>query len=255
MGRIKARTLRRILSRHPDFRCPLYIETGLHTGRRIRVCAPHFERVHGIELDEHWYAVCARAMADSEHVTIHHGDTRELLPEILSRYPETPCFIHLDAHFCQTDPPIRKSEFPLWDELAAIRDRPVRDIVSVDDVHTFGKVREDLKYAGDAVEWEGVTTASLLDYFGERVHDSRTVSDAFIIWKLPNGEDAPPPPGSKARPRSRSRRAWWWPLCFRPDTLSIRGIPRRPPAAPSRFATSARGPMKPFRDEERPILR
>lgn len=194
-----------MMGRHPAFHCPVYIETGLHTGRRVLTCAPHFEVVHGIELDEHWHSVCSEKTAGMPHVTIHHGDTRDLLPEILDRYPETSCFIHLDAHFCQTDPPIEKSEFPLWDELALIRKRTVRDIVSVDDVHTFGKVREDLRYSEDAVEWEGVTSSSILDFFGDQAYDSRTVADGFIVWRTPEGDDPPPAP----------RRRRWFPFAAR----------------------------------------
>ncbi len=199
MGQIDTRQLRKLLARHPGFECPVYIETGLHTGRRIALCAPHFEAVHGIELDDHWFAVSTEKTKGMDHVVLHKGDTRHLLPQVLALFPDTSCFIHLDAHFCQTDPPIRKSEFPLWDELALIRDREVRDIVSVDDVHTFGKKRAELKYSEDAVEWEGVTTTSILEFFGDRVYDSRTIADAFVVWKLPEGDDPPPPPP----------RRWW----------------------------------------------
>lgn len=201
MGRIRTRGLRRVMRRHPAFHCPVYIETGLHTGRRVVTCAPHFDTVHGIELDAHWHSVCTERTAGMSHVTIHRGDTRDLLPEILSRYPDTPCFIHLDAHFCQTDPPIQKSEFPLWDELQLIRERNVRDIVSVDDVHTFGKMRDDLKYTDDAVEWEGVTSGSILDFFDDRAWDSDVVADSFVVWKLAEGERLPPPPPKR-----------WWPF-------------------------------------------
>jgi hypothetical protein len=199
MGQIRTRHLKKLLLRHPDFHCPVYIETGLHRGKRMALCAPHFVAAHGIELDDHWYAVSVERTKSLPHVEIHHGDTRELLPEVLGRYPETSCFIHLDAHFCQTDPPIRKSEFPLWEELTLIRDRRVRDIVSVDDVHTFGKRREELKYSPDALEWEVVTERNILEFFGDRVYDHRTVADAFVIWKLPKGDHPP-------RPR---RRPWW----------------------------------------------
>jgi hypothetical protein len=198
MGQIKRRHLRGLLGRHPGFECPVYIETGLHTGRRIALCAPYFQAAHGIELSDHWFGVSTERTKGMDHVVLHKGDTRDLLPRVLAMFPHTPCFIHLDAHYCETDPPIPKSEFPLWDELALIRDRSVRDIVSVDDVHTFGKARDDLRYSDDAVEWEGVTQDSILEFFGDRVYDSRTIADAFVVWKLPKGDDPPPP-----------RRRWW----------------------------------------------
>lgn len=200
MPRIDAKNLERVLARHPEFVCPVYIETGLHEGKRLVMSAPFFVRVHGIELDPHWHSVCAEKTRSEKHVTVHLGDTRELLPEVLAQYPDTPCFVHLDAHFCQTDPPIQKSEFPLWDELRLLRNRRVRDIVSVDDVHNFGKARDDLRYTSDAVEWEGVTTENILEFFGDQVYDSRTVKDGFLIWKNPPGD------ASRAR---RSRWQFW----------------------------------------------
>jgi len=197
MARIDAKNLERVLNRHLGFRPQVYIETGLHEGIRLMICAPYFERVHGIELDAHWHQVCTRKAEGLGHVTVHHGDTRALLPEVLAQLPDTPVFVHLDAHFCQTDPPIQKSEFPLWDELALLRDRNVRDIVSVNDVHTFGKSREDLRFAPDAVEWEGVTSPNILDFFAGQVYDSATVKDGFLVWKNVPGDD------------SNAPRPWW----------------------------------------------
>ena len=73
----------------------------------------------------------------------------------------------------------------LWSELELIRSRGVADIVSVDDVHTFGKVRNELRFQPGAIEWEGVTTQTLTDYFGDRVHDSLVIGDGFVIYKKP----------------------------------------------------------------------
>ncbi len=197
MAQIKVRHLKRILRRNPEFRCPVYIETGLHRGRRIALCAPFFEEAHGIELDEHWHTVSAERTRSMPNVEVHHGDTRDLLPDILDRFPATSCFVHLDAHFCRTDPPIQKSEFPLWDELALLRERSVRDIISVDDVHTFGKPRDDLRYAPGAEEWEGVTAENIIEFFGERVHDHATIAGAFLVWKLGADDRPPSPPPSR----------------------------------------------------------
>jgi hypothetical protein len=198
MGRLAAADFERLLARHP-YDCRVYIETGLWQGEQIVEAAPFFEVAHGIELDRHWATVTAERTRAFPHVQIHHGDTRQLLPALLERYADVSCFINLDAHFCRTDPPIAKSEFPLWHELEAIRRRTARDVINVDDVHTFGRARPDLRYKKDAIEWEGVTIATLTEFFGNRLTDSLVAGDGFVIWTTRRGDERHlAPPGRRA---------------------------------------------------------
>ncbi len=49
-------------------------------------------------------------------------------------------------------------------------------------VQNFGIVRDDLKFKDDSVEWEGVTTESVLDFIGDTVFDSEINEGSFILW-------------------------------------------------------------------------
>ena len=185
MGRLQVEDFEQLRQRH-GWDCRVYIETGLWKGVQLAIAAPLFDVVHGIELDEHWAAVSAERTRNFPHVTVHHGDTREVLPRLLKQYEGISCFINIDAHFCKTNPPIQRSEFPLWSELAAIRDHSGSDIVNVDDVKVFGQARPDLRYRDDAIEWEGVTTTTLTDFFQGQIVDSLVVNDGFVFWRRPS---------------------------------------------------------------------
>jgi len=155
----------------------VYIETGCNRGDQLIVAAEvkQFRRVVGIELDGQYAAMATSRVARAE---VKHGDTSVLLPELMESISE-PVFIVLDAHYCALNPPIQKSPFPLWDELSIFRERAKRyaDIVVVDDVHTFGKAREDLRF-GKQPEWETVTAASISAYLGAPGYE---IGDGYVV--------------------------------------------------------------------------
>ena len=176
MGRLSADHLKLILSR-----CEkpprVYVETGLYRGEQIAIAASSgcFERVIGIELDPRFAEACRIRVPSAE---ITRADTRDALPP-LARTLEGPVFWCLDAHFCKTSPPITKSPFPLWEELIALRARPRGDVIVIDDVHTFGKKRDDLRF-GAAPEWEGVTCDAISSFLDA---PGRTMGDGYVVWR------------------------------------------------------------------------
>lgn len=177
MGHLNAAAMSSILQRAKSGASPsVYIETGCNRGDQLIVAAKmRFKAVIGVELDARYAAEAARRVPDA---TVHEGDTSKILPVVLSAVNE-PVFIVLDAHYCKLDPPIEKSRFPLWDELALLRARPYADIVVVDDVHTFGKVRDDLRYASDP-EWETVTGVSISAFLGA---PGEEIGDGYVVWR------------------------------------------------------------------------
>ena len=70
----------------------------------------------------------------------------------------------------------------MFAELKQIYKRNRNDIVIIDDVHTFGKVRNELKEHEMLKEWELVTEQNLVNFFDKKVFDSQVVGDAFVIW-------------------------------------------------------------------------
>jgi hypothetical protein len=182
MGRISKDKFKKILTQYPNYdSIKIFIETGLWDGTQNKYAtdANVFDTIYGIELNEHWATVTQKKCPNS---IIIHGDTKDELPKVLDKHPMDPIFIYLDAHFCHTQPPIKKSEYPLWDELDVINKRNQADIVVIDDVHNFGKVRNDLKLDKSVKEWELVTEENILNVFGDRVVGSLFLGDAFVIW-------------------------------------------------------------------------
>lgn len=161
----------------------VYVETGLWKGNQLAIAAKLFAECHGIELAPHWAEHNRSRFADDTHVLIHEGDSAVVLPRVLDTIDDA-AVILLDAHFCKTDPPVAKSKFPLWAELDRISARATPDIVIVDDVHTFARRREDLRYQRGDVEWEAVTPAEIVDRLG-RVAAHRKVGDSYVVWRQP----------------------------------------------------------------------
>jgi tRNA U34 5-methylaminomethyl-2-thiouridine-forming methyltransferase MnmC len=172
MGRLTKEEIKKIA---PNYR--VAVETGLWKGEQLEVIAKCFDKTFGIELDAH-YAEVSRKRVPS--ATVYCGDTAKLLP-IVSQEMKEPSVFFLDAHYCKLEPPIAKSEFPLWDELKTINARNLPDIVIVDDVHTFGKKRDDLLFKEGDKEWEHVTPGNILEYFPQAKR-SEIYKDSFIVW-------------------------------------------------------------------------
>ena len=114
-------------------------------------------------------------------VEVIAGDTAIELPNVLADADEA-AVILLDAHYCKLDPPIQPSEFPLWDELDLIANRPYADAVIVDDVHAFGSNRAESIRVGRSVEWEAVNPEVLQERLG-RVAASEVIGDGFVMWR------------------------------------------------------------------------
>lgn len=153
----------------------VYIETGCNRGDQLIVAADvqQFSHLYGIELDGRYAEEARKRVGRS---VVHTGDTSVLLPKLLATLKQ-PVFLLLDAHYCKLEPPIAKSRFPLWDELQLIRDRPYADIVVVDDVHTFGKARDDLRY-GTEPEWETVTGVTISAFLGAA---GTEIGDGYVV--------------------------------------------------------------------------
>lgn len=156
------------------------VETGLWKGKQLKTIAECFDFAFGVELDDHYFSVCEKKFKGIANIGLFHGDSRVHLKKILSHTKE-PMAIFLDSHYCHLEPPIKKSVFPLWDELEMLSKRNYSDIVIVDDVHTFGRERKDLRYTNESVEWESVTSKEIMNYFPGC--KSEIIKDSFVIWR------------------------------------------------------------------------
>lgn len=81
--------------------CTLFIETGSYIGDGIvSAINAGFEQMISVELSEHEYNCCVHKFKDNNNVTIHFGDSREKLHDILCDevLKGRKVFFWLDAH-------------------------------------------------------------------------------------------------------------------------------------------------------------
>jgi hypothetical protein len=120
-----------------------FIETGTYHGDGIQRVLDHYERIHSIELAEKYAMSAAEKFLKYPHVTVYHGNSKEVLPTLLETISE-PVTIFLDGHFSGGETAIGDelvdgvSSAPLLTEIEIIMSRPYDDIVIIDDTRMFG---------------------------------------------------------------------------------------------------------------------
>lgn len=121
------------------------VETGAFEGHFTKIARCWFEQVHSVELSE---KLGHRLLAWATHPhKVHIGDSRQIVPQ-LARDLDQSVFWFLDANWwyrpAHLDPGIAggREMYPLQDELEAIADRAMGDIIVVNEVDTFGKLSE-----------------------------------------------------------------------------------------------------------------
>lgn len=170
----KMTSLRQILDAS-DTKPRIVIETGTLHGQ-LSVRLPElFDIVHTIELSKELFD----RHPDDDRVCWHCGDSRVWLREL--QFDE-PVLYFLDAHYfkaagSRSRGVVGAYDFPLWEELDIISERPHADIVVVDDVHSFETVRGE-----DYGDWENVRPKNLADRLG-RVVTRKKFDDVYAMWR------------------------------------------------------------------------
>jgi hypothetical protein len=128
--------------------CPrILVETGTYLGHGIERALGHFAEIHSIELSERFAIDAADKFSRQPHVTIHWGDSAEMLMALSTRLKE-PVLFYLDAHFSGGPTAYGRTEdkgWPLLRELAVLTRRPENDVVIIDDIRLVG-----------AATWSGI---------------------------------------------------------------------------------------------------
>lgn len=116
----------------------VFVESGTFYGKTTRWALQRFSVVHTVELSPEYHANAVRDLVPLGAIC-HHGDTRDVLPE-LARTIQEPVMWFLDAHWLNHPGAAGKAtQLPLQEELTALAARPFADIVVVDDVASFGR--------------------------------------------------------------------------------------------------------------------
>lgn len=112
------------------------IETGTYQGDMVEAMKNIFSRIHSIELGEELYQKACLRFAVEPSITIHHGDSGEILPSILSTTSE-PALFWLDAHYSRGDTALGSLETPIMKELSAILKNNKEHVILIDDARDF----------------------------------------------------------------------------------------------------------------------
>jgi len=163
-----------------------YIETGCYRGEVVDCVINHYDIIHSIELSDKWYKYNVEKFANYPKVFIHLGDSKKVLPELLSGINE-PVTIYLDAHYSGGSTAFGEEETPLLFELEFLNNRPYDDIIIIDDVRLLGKKGtcgisdKHPVYPSMSFNWENITTDSIFSLVkpGYKIYDNHNNDFSF----------------------------------------------------------------------------
>ena len=76
-----------------------FIETGTYMGAGVKRALEYgFRNIHSIEIDDNFYELNVNQFKENSEVRLWHGDSVELLPEIMKEIGEDEAVFWLDAH-------------------------------------------------------------------------------------------------------------------------------------------------------------
>ena len=79
------------------FAIDTFVETGTYLGEMVGAVKDTFKEIFSIELDDKLFKKAKEKFSRHPYVHIIHGDSGEILPEVLSSI-KRPCLFWLDAH-------------------------------------------------------------------------------------------------------------------------------------------------------------
>lgn len=119
------------------FGIKIFIETGTYFGDMIISVKDYFEKIFSIELSNELYKEAKHKFLYYKHISLYHGDSSTVLPEILSQVDE-PCLFWLDAHYSEGITVKGKLETPILQELDCILKHKIIDhVILIDDARAF----------------------------------------------------------------------------------------------------------------------
>jgi hypothetical protein len=115
----------------------VFIETGTYLGDMVAAVNHDFDRIYSIELSEDLFNQAAKKFAGYNHIAIVHGDSFQVMPEIL-RHIDIPCLFWLDGHYSSGNTEKEKKEASIMEELKQICAHPIKNhVILIDDARLF----------------------------------------------------------------------------------------------------------------------
>ncbi len=112
------------------------VETGTYLGDAIQANLDRFSRIYSIELADDLYRAAVRRFKGARNVTILHGDSATLLPQLAADLKE-PTLFWLDGHYSGGVTARGMQDTPIVVELEAVLARPYNDVLLIDDLRLF----------------------------------------------------------------------------------------------------------------------
>lgn len=129
-----------------NFNIEIFVESGTYHGSTSAKAAQIFKEVHTIELIKEIYAKAKERFKNSKNVILYHGDSGQLLPQILSTISGK-IFFWLDGHYMggKVD-----EATPIIKELVGLqRTNKLDEFILIDDVRLFGTKLDSKILLGD----------------------------------------------------------------------------------------------------------
>ena len=120
------------------FRLRMFVETGTYLGEMVNAVKNRFDQIYSIELGLELYENAKRRFADKENITIMHGDSGEVLDELLGHVNQ-PCLFWLDGHYSGGITAKGGVETPIRRELSHIFNHSMAShhVILIDDARCF----------------------------------------------------------------------------------------------------------------------
>jgi hypothetical protein len=113
------------------------VETGTYLGDMVHAMRGAFSRIYSIELDLDLYRQAQRLFGGAEGITLLHGDSAKVLPDVLAEL-DRPAIFWLDGHYSAGLTAKGEQETPIMEELNAILSHKVPNhVVLADDARAF----------------------------------------------------------------------------------------------------------------------
>lgn len=127
----------------------IFVESGTLEAETTINLQQYFDKVHTVELSEKYYNLSKEKINELgiENVSIHFGDTIDILPQLLSSLSnEDKCIFFLDGHWSSGDTAKGRKDCPLIEECKSIDSLYLSEkgIIIIDDYRLFGtNINED----------------------------------------------------------------------------------------------------------------
>jgi hypothetical protein len=115
-----------------------FVETGTFEGEAVARVRPQFGEIHSVELSNKYYSEAVARFGEDTAVSLHHGDSRDILGILQPKLQDKSVLYWLDAHWCVADETAgERSQCPLLQELQAIGSLNSSTVILIDDARLF----------------------------------------------------------------------------------------------------------------------